>query len=120
VERYYDLNLPVFSLKDQKRIGSASTGLTGTVAEVFAEKLVATVGSYLEEVSKRKERFDFEERGWPLDDPQVKQYIFNGLYHALLYMLMRKGVLTQWPDRKGKWRGYLWAEEYGERKPETA
>ena len=112
VERYYDLNLPVFSLKDQKRVGE--------LAEVFLGKLVATVGSYFEEVSKRKQRFDFEEKGWPLDDPQVKQYLFNGLYHELLHTLMSKGVVSQWPDRKGKWRGYLFPEEYEERKPKIA
>jgi len=67
-------------------------------------------------VSKRKERFDSEGKGWKLEDPQIKHFIYNELDHALTFrQLMSEGILSEWPDRKGKWRGYLWGTKYEEK-----
>jgi len=109
VERYYDLNVPVMSIGDQERIQK--------IGEEFAEKLVETAKEYFDGIPER-EGFDFTDQGWSLDDPDIRQYIFNQLSRSLLDMLQKNGVLETLPQRKGEWRGYLWGMEYQEERPQ--
>ncbi len=109
IEKYFDLNIPVFTLKDQDRFQR--------LAEGFAQKAAQTIHGYVEEVQSQEEEFDFEGKGWSVKNPAISRYVFIELNHAFDNALTKTGILGEsspGPDRRGKWKGYLWCTEYVE------
>ena len=108
VERYFALNFPVFSLNDLETIRKKlmTEGDINRMAEAFK--------NFLDKVKQSDVHFDFQRCGWDLSDPSIKEFLINDLWHAVQWKLTEERVLTNLKelDRKGKWRGFLWGNEY--------
>ena len=108
VERYFAINFPVFSLRDLETIRKK------LMIEEDINRMAEDFKDFLDKVKQSDVHFDFQRHGWDLSDPSIKEFLINDLWHAVRWKLTEGRVLTNLKelDRKGKWRGFLWGNEY--------
>lgn len=102
VEKYYDLNFPVFMDNDHK--------VMSTAFEPIMKEIAETIERYIPELKATFEKCSLKEKGWRFEDPEVTFYLVTALEYAANEYLMEKGIFPRYKRRPGGLDWFIFGE----------